>query len=278
MTNTIQELYDRKSCRVFTDKPISDEDKTLILNAALQAPTAGNMSLYSILDIQNEDIKKKLAENCDHQDFIAKAPMVLVFLADYQKWADLFKAYDIDETTDGPADLYLAMEDAIIAAQNAVVAAQSLGINSCYIGDIIEQFESNREMLHLPRYVVPVCMAVFGYPVQSQIDRKKPPRFAIEDMVFTDIYPDRNQKDLEDMFMRKYGYDRKDVKDDITRLAKRKFTADFHQEMNRSMKEMYRSWSGISEIKEETPDSDAPDSDADDAGEIGRSSETSKIG
>ena len=38
----------------------------------------------------------------------------------------------------------LAMADACIAAQNSVVAAESLGVGSCYIGDILENVEEHR--------------------------------------------------------------------------------------------------------------------------------------
>ena len=48
MNPIIQSLFDRKSCRIFEDKEISQEDKTLILQAAMQAPSAGNLSLIHI--------------------------------------------------------------------------------------------------------------------------------------------------------------------------------------------------------------------------------------
>ena len=41
----------------------------------------------------------------------------------------------------------LAVTDCAIAAQNAVTAADSLGLGSCYIGDIMEQCEFHRELL-----------------------------------------------------------------------------------------------------------------------------------
>ena len=47
----------------------------------------------------------------------------------------------------------LAITDTAIAAQNAVVAAESLGIGSCYIGDIMENCEEQRRLLQLPEYV-----------------------------------------------------------------------------------------------------------------------------
>ena len=46
----------------------------------------------------------------------------------------------------------LAITDTAIAAQNAVVAAESLGIGSCYIGDIMENCEEQRRLLQLPEY------------------------------------------------------------------------------------------------------------------------------
>ena len=179
MNQTIKELYDRKSVRVFTDENITEEEKKIIMNAALQAPTAGNMALYSIIDIQDQKIKDILAQRCDHQPFIARAPMVLVFCADYQKWFDMFNEYTIGVPKLEESDLILAGQDCIIAAQNAVVAAESLGIGSCYIGDILENFELNKELLNLPKYAVPYIMLVFGKPTQQQKDRIKPKRFTL---------------------------------------------------------------------------------------------------
>ena len=85
MTETnpiLQSLYDRKSVRVYEDRPIPPEAKQAILEAAAQAPTAGCQQLYTILDITDPALKQALAESCDHQPFIAAAPLVLVFCAD----------------------------------------------------------------------------------------------------------------------------------------------------------------------------------------------------
>ncbi|MFR2562940.1 MAG: nitroreductase family protein [Anaeromassilibacillus sp.] len=132
----LQSLWDRKSTRVFLEKPIPKEAQEIILGAAMQAPTAGNQMLYTILQITDQNLKERLAETCDHQPFIAKAPLVLVFLADFQRWYDAFVFAGCNPRLPAEGDLMLAVADACIAAQNSVVAAQSLGIGSCYIGDI----------------------------------------------------------------------------------------------------------------------------------------------
>ena len=83
-TNPIlQSLYARKSVRVFEEKAIPAGMKQAILEAAAQAPSAGCQQLYTILDITDPALKAALADSCDHQPFIAKAPLVLVFCAAY---------------------------------------------------------------------------------------------------------------------------------------------------------------------------------------------------
>ena len=51
MNPIIQSLFDRKSCRIFKDKEISQEERKLILEACMQAPSAGNQQMYTIIDV-----------------------------------------------------------------------------------------------------------------------------------------------------------------------------------------------------------------------------------
>jgi nitroreductase len=85
MNPVIELILNRKSVRAFEEREISPEVKDEILSAAMRAPTAGNMMLYSIIDVRNPDIKRALVKTCDNQAFIAQAPWVLLFLADYQR-------------------------------------------------------------------------------------------------------------------------------------------------------------------------------------------------
>lgn len=242
MNQTIKELYERKSVRVFSDEPITEEEKRYILESALQAPTAGNMTLYSIIDVQDQKLKEELAIRCDHQPFIAKAPLVLVFLADYQKWYDIIDCYHDDMPSLEESDLFLAMEDCAIAAQNAVVAAQSMGIGSCYIGDIIENFEDNQKLFNLPKYAIPYVMVVFGKPTKQQQERIKPKRFTIDDIVSINTYHHLSQKETVEMFERHSDKKGEELKKYIKSFAKRKFFTEFRYEMNRSSRAMIDHW------------------------------------
>lgn len=48
---TIELLMKRKSMRVFEDKPVPQDVKRQLLEASLRAATAGNMTLYTIIDV-----------------------------------------------------------------------------------------------------------------------------------------------------------------------------------------------------------------------------------
>ena len=70
-------VKNRVSLRVYDDRQISDADLDQILEAASLAPTAGNQQLYSVIVIKSREMKEKLSASCDHQPFIAKAPVLL---------------------------------------------------------------------------------------------------------------------------------------------------------------------------------------------------------
>lgn len=240
MNEVIRQLHARKSVRVFTDREISLKDKQTILAAAAQAPTAGNQQMYTILDITDQKLKDRLAESCDHQPFIATAKMVLIFCADYQKWYDTFLHAGCTPRKPAVGDLMLAVTDAVIAAQNAVVAAQSLGIGSCYIGDIMENCELHRKMLNLPEYVFPAAMLVFGYPTEQQQNREKPERVAMDHIVHENGYRRMDPQELEAMFSPRSGA--KGFTGWMLAFCQRKYNSDFSREMSRSVAEYLRSF------------------------------------
>ncbi|MBQ8731372.1 MAG: nitroreductase family protein [Oscillospiraceae bacterium] len=233
MNQTLSQLFCRKSVRVFEDTPIGPEERELILRAAAQAPTAGNQQLYTILDITDPELKKALAKSCDDQPFIQTAKLVLIFCADCQKWFDAFSAAGCQPRRPGAGDLLLAVDDALIAAQNAVTAAESLGIGSCYIGDIMEQCEFHRELLSLPEYVFPAAMVVFGYPTRQQQERTKPRRAAMEHIVHQNRYRRMDSAELEQMLSDRIG--EREYADWISAFCTRKYNSDFAREMSRSV-------------------------------------------
>ena len=243
MNPVIKTILERKSVRSFTDREISPEEREIILRAAVSAPSPGNQQLYTVIDVTDREVREKLAKSCDNQPFIAEGKMVLVFCADCLKWYQAYQDTGCAPRKPGAGDLMLAVSDACIAAQTAVIAAESLGIGSCYIGDIMENCELQRQILSLPRYVFPAAMVVFGYPTEQQKNREKPPRPALERVVFSNSYPELTAEDRKDVFSHKCG--EQDYKEWMQAFCSRKYNSDFSREMTRSVEEFLKDFSGL---------------------------------
>lgn len=233
MNEVLRELAARRSVRVFTDRPIGAAEREAILRAAAEAPTAGNQQLYTVLDVTDGDLKRELALACDDQPFIARGGLVLIFCADCQKWYDAYLSVGEQARLPGVGDLLLAVSDANIAAQNAVTAAWSLGIGSCYIGDIMENCERVRGLLCLPPYVFPAAMLVFGYPTEGQLARQKPERVAMEHIVHQNTYRRADAAQLRHMLEPRAG--EKGYEQWLSAFCRRKYNSDFAREMTRSV-------------------------------------------
>lgn len=233
MNETLRVLYERKSVRLFDGSPIPEEDTAAVLRAATEAPTAGNQQLYTIIRVQDAAKREALSVLCDNQPFIAKAALVLVFCADCRKWYHAFCAAGCEPRDVGVGDLLLAVSDTNIAAENAVIAAESLGISSCYIGDVMERCEQMRALLSLPPYVFPAAMLVFGYATEKKAQLPKPKRVDMKHIVHTDTYRDMDERELREMWGERAG--ERGFDEYMRAFCKRKYNSDFSREMTRSV-------------------------------------------
>ena len=207
MNETLGLLNARMSLRRYSPQPIRAEHLQLIMDCTMQAPTAGNMMLYSVLQVQAQDKKERLAETCNHA-FIAQAPLVLLFLADMQRLYDFYRAFGvpahcrengIEFQTPQASDLMMSCCDALIAAHTSVIAAESLGIGSCYIGDILGNCEEHQEIFQLPRWTFPIALVCYGYYPQD-MERKLNSRFDRRFIWFQNTYKHLSRQESEEMY------------------------------------------------------------------------------
>jgi FMN reductase (NADPH)/FMN reductase [NAD(P)H] len=256
MNQVIDVLMKRRSVRAYEQREIPAKIRAEILKATLRAPTAGNMMLYSIVEVTDQKIKDRLAVTCDNQPFIARAPLVWLFAADYQRWFDYFLASGVEELCapkqvpvckPEAGDLFLACCDALIAAQNAVIAAEAFGIGSCYIGDIMEQYEVHRELFDLPQYTFPIALLVFGYPTPEQKRRPYTKRYDEKFILFENQYHRLDRQELKEMFSEhderfSQGQNKEGIANFGQAMYLRKFSADFSVEMRRSVRLILQQW------------------------------------
>jgi nitroreductase len=201
--DTLRLLMERASCRNFSDKKIPEDVLNHVLDAGTHAATGGNLQPYSIIKIESLAMRKRLAEMC-FQDFIAEAPVNLVFCIDWhrlERWANIEVAPF--SATNSFRHFWISFQDTIICAQNICTAADALGLGSVYIGTIMDLMPDVRDICRLPKGVLPVVLLCLGYPKSELMARRKLERKVI---VHNEKYQELDDQVLKQAFDEKYHH------------------------------------------------------------------------
>ena len=166
--NLFEAIEARQSIRAYQPKEIEPSQLEAVLQAAQRAPSAGNCEAYQIYLVRDPALKRALAEAALKQEFVAQAPVVLVFCTLPNRAARYGKRGE---------QLY-CLQDATIAAAYAQLAATALGLATCWVGAFSE--ESVVEALELPPSQRPVAILPVGYPAEQPA---RTPRRSLKEMV-----------------------------------------------------------------------------------------------
>ncbi len=166
MKNIVDTILERRSVRRYERQEIEEDKKQLIFDAITTSPTSHNGQQFSVIAIDDQELKEKIYE-LTHQKQIKTCALFLVFCSDYHK-TDVFakekgiELHPIHRTLDG---IMVGAIDASIAMSNARIMAEGLGLGCCCIGYI--RTAAPRELsqlLGLPEGVAIVCGLTIGYP------------------------------------------------------------------------------------------------------------------
>lgn len=167
------ELFDvfaaRHSIRAFTDQPVPDEALGKIYEAVNRAPSAGNLQAFEVYQVTQPSHKEALMHASYDQEFLAQAPLVLVFCAAPARSAVRY--------TERGETLY-CIQDATIACTFAMLAATALGLGTVWVGAFDE--ETVHGIIGAAPGHRPIAMLPIGYPNAEPRIR---PRRALEDIV-----------------------------------------------------------------------------------------------
>ena len=150
-----QTVRRRQCVRAFAKRPVEPEKLTALLEAASRAPSAGNLQAYEIYLVRQPPKLQALARAALNQDFIAQAPLALVFCA--------HPARSTRKYGERGRTLY-CVQDATIAAAFALLAATALGLASVWVGAFDD--EAVRQATGMLKGHVPVAILPVGYAAE----------------------------------------------------------------------------------------------------------------
>lgn len=179
--NLIKAISTRRSVRNYTAQKVAKESIDILLNSAIQAPSASNSQPWAFAVIQDADLLKRYSDKS--KNFLLALSDEQPLLAKYRGMLSntdfniFYNASTLVIIYAKPEGLH-AEGDCCLAAQNLMLTAHDQGLGTCWIGfavSLLNQPEIKAE-LGVPKEYTVVAPIIVGYPQGAipQLLRKEP--------------------------------------------------------------------------------------------------------
>ncbi|MDD4143712.1 MAG: nitroreductase family protein [Prolixibacteraceae bacterium] len=183
--------------RKFKEKDITEDLLEKIIYSGTRASTTGNMQVYSVIITKERYMKERLAPLHFNQPVAVKAPVLLTFIADFNRFSKWCEHNKANPGYSNFLSFYTASIDALLVAQNVCIAAESEGLGICYLGTTTYNAKEIIELMNLPQLTFPVTTVALGYPDE------KPgltDRLPLEGIIHSEKYNDYSGEDINKLY------------------------------------------------------------------------------
>ena len=160
-------IKNRRTIRKYKTDDVSVELLNQLLEEAFRASTMGNMQLYSVVVTRDKEMKEKLAPAHFNQPMVTKAPVVLTFCADFNRFSKWCRCRQAEPGYANRISFLNAASDALLVTQNFCTLAEAHGLGICYLGTTNYMAAEISQVLELPELVVPITTITVGYPAET---------------------------------------------------------------------------------------------------------------
>jgi len=166
--SVIEVIKKRRSIRNFSEKDIPDDMIKVLIEALIWAPSAGNLQARKFYFVKNKKIKSDLAKAAFGQNFVAKAPIVVVGCTD----ARIKNVYG-----ERGENLY-SIQDVACSIMNFMLVAHEMGLGTVWVGAFDEKKVAH--ILTLAESIRPVALVPVGWPKEIP---SAPKRVSVENTI-----------------------------------------------------------------------------------------------
>ena len=152
----------RTSIRAYQDRPVGADTVELLLRAAMSAPSARNRQPWAFIVVDDKDLLRQLADSLPYAQSAAAAPMAVVVCG-------------VLTESQGATNAGWWVQDAAAASENLLLAAHAAGLGAVWTGvySYEDRVRAVRNVLGLPRHVVPLNVIPIGYPAENPAPKQK---------------------------------------------------------------------------------------------------------
>lgn len=184
----------RRTIRKYSNREVSNDLLSSLLDDAARTQTMGNLQLYSVVVTRSDDGKSKLSPAHFNQPMVKSAPVVLTICADFRRttrWCEERKAAP---GYDNFLSFINAATDALLYTQTFCNLAEEVGLGLCYLGTTVYMPKMIIEALNLPKLVMPVATITLGWPDEEP---QLTDRLPVESFVHDEQYHDYTAEDID---------------------------------------------------------------------------------
>lgn len=176
MNETLSLQFSHRSDRAFTDAALDDKQLDAIIEAAWRAPTSMNAQHVSVIVTRDPAKRARIAELAGNQPWIAKAPVFLTVVVDFNKTqVGLQRAGATQHIHESLEGLAVGAVDAGIALGNLMVAARAQGLGVVPIGGIRRNPQEMIDLLGLPPLTYPIVGISIGHIAKPATQKPRLP-------------------------------------------------------------------------------------------------------
>ncbi len=195
-------LLDRRVTRRYTDQDVPDALLNGLLAAAQSAPAKSDLQQFSVVVMRDKPRIKQIADWIGTMDWIASAPVFLVWCGDMRRGQRLCEMHGMKHANNNLDTLLNTAVDCSLAMGQFIAAAELIGLGTCPISYVRNHIERVSPLLGLPDGVYPVAGLAIGWPLfRRPVSMRLPPAVVVhreryDDSALADevgIYDDRRR-------------------------------------------------------------------------------------
>ncbi len=154
---TLQTIFNRKSVRKYTERPVEKEKLEMLVRAGMAAPSSRDRRPWEFIIVTDRNVLDTMGDGLPLARMLKDTKQAIIVCGDTVKSSNAWQL------------------DCSAAAQNILLAAESMGLGAVWTAayPYPDRMKVVRETLRLPEHVVPLTVIPIGYPTGVEKPKDK---------------------------------------------------------------------------------------------------------
>lgn len=154
---TLETIFNRKSVRKYTERPVEKEKLETLVRAGMAAPSSRDRRPWEFVLVTDRDLLDKMGDGLPLARMLKETKQAIIVCGDTVKSENAWQL------------------DCSAAAQNILLAAESMGLGAVWTAayPYPERMKIIQDALQLPEHILPLTVIPLGYPTGIEKPKDK---------------------------------------------------------------------------------------------------------